>query len=102
MIRSLFFIQNERRVQFLPHLPISFHAGRFLGLQCPGIGRVDFEWSKKLLKRVLICANTSGEVLLELQKEIETFRVNKKKKIKRGEPLLLEAGKTYHLDRFEK
>lgn len=102
MVRSLFFVQNERRLQFLPHLPISFHAGRFLGTQCPGIGQIDFEWSKKLLRQVQIRANTTGEVLFEFQKEIETFRVNKKKKIKRGEPLFLEAGKTYYLDRFEK
>lgn len=102
MVRSLFFIQNERRLQLLPHLPISFHSGRLIGLQCPGIGSVDLEWSKKLLRRMEIRANTSGEVLFDLQKEIKEFRVGKKRKIKRGEPLLLEAGKIYHLDRFEK
>ncbi|MBU6446084.1 MAG: hypothetical protein KGQ49_01640 [Verrucomicrobia bacterium] len=102
MIRSLFFKQNERRLSFLPHLPISFDAGRMVGLIAPGIGTLDFEWSKKLLRRVNIRAEISGEVILELQKEIQTFRANKKKKLKKGEPLLLEAGKTIHLDRFEK
>lgn len=102
MIRSLFFSQNERRIAILPNLPISFDAGRIVGLQAPGIGMIDIEWSKKLLKRVTIRANTSGEVILELQKEIKTFRVGKGKKLKKGEPLLLESGKTTHLDRFEK
>ncbi|MBX7067585.1 MAG: hypothetical protein K1X28_10185 [Parachlamydiales bacterium] len=102
MIRSLFFRQNERRLSFLPHLPISFDAGRMVGLIAPGIGEIDLEWSKKLLRRAVIRAAVSGEVIVELQKEIKTFRISKKKKIKRGEPLLLEAGKTYHLDRFEK
>lgn len=101
MIRSLFFKQDERRLAFLPNLPISFDAGRLIGLKAAGIGEIDLEWSKKLLKRAVIRAAISGEVILELQKEIKTFRVSKKK-IKKGEPLLVEAGKTYHLDRFEK
>jgi hypothetical protein len=68
----------------------------------PGIGKIDFEWSKKILRRVQIQASTSGEVILELQKEIKSYRVGKKTKQKAIEPLLLEAGKTYILDRFEK
>ncbi len=102
MIRSLFFHQNERRLALLPNLPISFDAGRITHLKAPGIGEIDLEWSKKILRRVEIRAESSGDVLLGLQKEIESYRVGKKKKFKRGEPLLLEAGKTYHLDRFEK
>lgn len=102
MIRSLFFRQNERRLAFLPNLPIPFHAGRLIGVQAPGIGEIDMEWSKKLLRRVILRADTSGEMILELQKEIQSFRVGKKKKLQKGEPLLVEAGKTYHLDRFEK
>lgn len=102
MIRSLFFQQNERRLLFLPNLPISFDAGRIVGLKALGIGEIDFEWSKKLLQKMIIRTAISGEVILELQKEIKCFRVGKKIKLKRGEPLLLEAGETYYLDRFEK
>lgn len=101
-IRSLFFRQNERRLSFLPNLPIPFDSGRMLGIQAPGIGEIDFEWSKKILRRIILRATTSGEVLFELQNEIKTFRAGKKKKLKRDEPLLLEIGKTYHLDRFQK
>ncbi len=101
-IRGLFFSQNERRLAFLPNLPIAFDAGRMVGLKAPGVGEIDFEWSKKLLRRVVIRANTSGEVLFVLQREIQNFRVGKKRKMKRGEPLLLEAEKTYSFDRFEK
>lgn len=101
-IRALFFKQNERRLAFLPNLPIPFDSGRMLGIQAPGIGEIDFEWSKKRLRRVILRAITSGEVLFELQNEIKTFRVGKKKKLRKDEPLLLEAGKTYHLDRFQK
>jgi hypothetical protein len=102
MIRELFFRQTERRLAFLPNLPIPFDSGRMLGLQALGIGEIDLEWSKKLLRRVVIRAAASGEVLFELQNEIKSFRVAKKRKLKSNEPLLLEAGKTYHLDRFQK
>jgi hypothetical protein len=101
-VRALFFKQNERRLSFLPNLPIPFDSGRMLGLQAPGIGEIDIEWSKKILRRVILRATTSGEVLFDLQNEIKSFRVGKKKKLKSNEPLLLEAGKTYNLDRFQK
>lgn len=101
-IRALFFKQNERRLALLPALPIPFDAGRMLGLKAPGVGEIDLEWSKKTLRRVILHADMPGDVLFELPTEIKTFRVNKKRKLKRDEPLLLEPGKTYHLDRFEK
>jgi hypothetical protein len=101
-VRSLFFKQDERRLAFLPHLPVSLHAGRMIGLQAPGIGEIDFEWSKKTLRCVYLRASTSGEVIFELQKELKSFRVGKKLQQKATEPLLLEAGKTYFLDRFQK
>ncbi len=102
MVRSLFFNQNERRISFLPNLPIPFDAGRLVGLVAPGIGEFDLEWSKKTLRRVVIRATTPGEVIFELPNEIKTFRVGKKKKYKRDEPLLVEPDKTYYLDRFER
>ena len=102
IIRGLFFQQNERQLFFLPHLPVSLDAGRMVGIQAFGVGEIDFEWSKKILKKAVIRAEASGEILFELQKEIKSFRVGKKLRLKRGEPLLLESGKTYHLDQFQK
>jgi hypothetical protein len=107
MIRSLFFRQNERRLALLPNLPVPFDAGRLIHLKAPGIGEIDLEWTKKLLRRAAIRASTSGDVILELQREIKSFRVRKSLKEKghrqkSTDPLLLEAGKTYILDRFQK
>ena len=101
MIRGLFFRQNERRLALLPNLPISLDAGRMIGLKAPGIGEIDLEWSKKQLRRVILRASTPGEVLFDLPSAIKTFRAGKRRQ-KATEPLLLEAGKTYFLDRFEK
>jgi hypothetical protein len=97
--RALFFVQNERRLSFLPHLPVSLDAGRLIGLRVPGVGTIDIEWSKKVLRRVEISADTSGEVILEMQRGLKTFRCGKRRK--KEDPLLLEKGKMYSLDRFE-
>jgi hypothetical protein len=101
-IRSLFFRQNERRLSFLPHLPISFDAGRLVGLQVPGVGEIDFEWSKKTIRTAFIKASASGEVVLEFPREIKSFRVNRAKRQSVEEPLLLTQGKTFFLDQFRK
>lgn len=100
-IRSLFFKQNERRLALLPHLPVELHAGRLIGLKVAGVGTLDLEWSKKCLRRIELRVTTSGEVILELPKTLYAFRVNGEKR-STSEPLLLEAGQTYRLDRFQK
>lgn len=106
-IRSLFFIQNERRLQILPSLPASTDCGRFIDIQCPGIGTLDFEWSKFFLRKAVLRASTPGEILFDLQREIQSFRI-RKSRFEKGrrqsafEPLLIEPGKTYFLDNFQK
>ncbi len=101
-IRALFFRQNERRLAFLPALPIPFDAGKMVGIQAPGIGEIDFEWSKKVLRRAILRPTVSGDLILDLQKELKSFRVGKKQRQKGTEPLRLEAGKTILLDQFQK
>ena len=106
-IRSLFFVQNERRLQILPLLLPSTDCGRFISIVCPGIGTLDFEWSKFLLRKLILKVTTPGEILFDLQKEIESFRVRKTRfekgrRQKSTEPLLVEPGKTYFLDNFQK
>lgn len=104
-IRSLFFSQNERRLNFLP--TTLFDEGRLTRLQAPGVGEIDLEWASKMIRRVVIRASQSGEVILNFSKEIRGFRAAhslsvRGKKILQGEPLLLESGKTYFLDNFQK
>ena len=106
-IRSLFFTQNERRLEILPALSPEFNCGRFIGIRCPGIGTLDFEWTKFFLRQSILKAEVAGEVLFDLQKGIESFRVRrslreKGKRHNAHEPLLLEPNKTYYLDRFQK
>lgn len=97
-IRALFFSQDERRLSFLPSSP--FAAGRMIDVQVEGVGSLDFEWAKGIPRRIVFRASTSGEVVLLFPKGVTSFRAEKKKR-KAEEPLLLEAGKTYLLDRFQ-
>lgn len=104
LIRSLFFRQNERRIYLLPNLPVPLDCGRMLNLAAPGIGTIDFEWTKKQLRRVIIRASVSGDILIEYP-TLKTFRVRtnlRGKGVRCSETLLLEAGKTYYLDNFQK
>ena len=106
-IRSLFFVQNERRLQILPHLPPSLEAGRFIGIHLTGIGILDIEWSKSLLRKAILRATVSGEILFDLQPGIRFFRVRSGHSDKghaqnAAEPLLVQSGKTYFLDHFKK
>lgn len=101
-VRELFFVQEERRLQFLPSLPIPLDCGRMIGVQALGIGQIDFEWSKKTLKRVVIRANMSGEILFDLPKELKSFRVNRKERQQGGDPLFIQAGMSYFIDQFQK
>lgn len=107
MVRGLFFRQNERRIELLPLLPPSIDCGRMIGVKADGIGEIDFEWSKKMLKKVIIRADVSGDAVLELPREIKRYRIRKNLREKgfkqeRDEPLKLEAKKTFFLDLFQK
>lgn len=102
MVRRLFFEQNQRRVKLLPQPLAPLDAGRLIGIKAPGIGEFDIEWSKKSLRRVILRASATGDIIFELRQEIKSFRINRKWKAKSSEPLLVKEGNTYYLDRFQK
>jgi len=106
-IRSLFFQEREDRWEFLPCLSPQFHAGRFLQLVTKAGDKIDFEWSKKLLQKVIIHSATDREVFMGLPKPLKScrFRTSLKEKGFRHEmenSLKLAAGQVVFLDRFEK
>lgn len=99
-IRSLFF-REEEGFSFLPNLPPEFHAGRMVNLRTEAGDEISIEWSKKLIKKVMIKPGRTREVNLTFQKSLSTFRINRKKKHAVREPLALTAGQTVFLDRYE-
>lgn len=107
LIRSLFLFTNEEKTEILPALPPEFHCGRVLQEQIDDLAFVDFEWSKKTIRRMVIRALKSGTLNLSFSKSVKRLRLRNHKQ-DRGKvcscPLLLaiEQGNTYLLDNFEK
>lgn len=101
-IRSLFFQKRGNKLFFLPFLPRSFDAGRMLSLHAEGIGEIDLEWSKGVIKKALIHAHFDTEIEVFLPKPLKTFRLQRKKRLQKEEKFSLQKGESYALDRFEK
>jgi hypothetical protein len=102
LIRQLFFHESKNTFSFLPHLPPECHAGRLLHLRSSFGDEIDIEWSKKLLRRVVIRPGASREIQLDLQKALKSYRINRKTRKAADNPLALEAGKILYLDNFQK
>jgi hypothetical protein len=101
-IRSLFFQETDSGISLLPCLPPEMHAGRFTSLKTSHGDLIDLEWSKKLLKKVVIHPAHTREVTLNLQHALKSFRINKRRRAQAKDALSLESGQTLILDRFEK
>lgn len=106
-IRALFFQEEENSFSFLPLLAPSFHEGRMMDIKTSQGDTISFEWSKKLLRQVVIDPGKKRTVELKVQKELKSYRLRYQLK-ERGrrksvhDALLWEEGKTLYLDCFEK
>lgn len=101
IIRSLFIRSEGNDIHILPRLPPQFHCGRFLQAQCDSLGRVDFEWTKKMMRRMVFYAESTGIIKLHFPKDIEQFRLDGQF-IQVGQPIEVEQGRRYIFDRFQK
>lgn len=106
LIQSLFLQSNSDSVDILPVLPPEFHSGRILGVTCP-FGEIDLEWSKKTIRRMIFRVTTTQQIQFRFQKEIARFRLRESPQdrgliLLASKPTILEAGRHYFLDRFEK
>lgn len=106
-IRSLFFQEKEDKLYILPSLPPEFHAGRLMGLHDSSGNRIDLEWSKKILRSMVVRAKEDGCIHFQFQKKIKTYRLRRSLKdrgrvMQASDPLQVQAGQTLYLDRFQK
>ena len=104
VIRDLFVREHEEEFTILP---ISFDSGRLVGVEWGQIGKVDFEWTKGRMRRLVLRVESGGVRTLFFPKELKEFRLRSKcmkraEKWNNGQPLTLAAGETYFLDRFQK
>lgn len=108
LIRSLFFCENQEEIAILPCLLGPFHCGRMVDVKTSQGNIVDFEWSKKNLRRMRIISSSSNDVRLKLPKGISSCRIKiGRKTIKNSSidrdgrmTLFLNANEKAHLDRF--
>ena len=104
LIRSLFVQSRDKEIVILPVLPVEFHCGRLLNVQCGDIATLDMEWSKKKIRRMIIQAKTEGECKFSF-KDVKSFRLKKHRhhpgsRIACGQLLSLEKNQVYFLDNF--
>ena len=107
MIRSLLIQSQTEGISLLPVLPSDFAFGRALNLYCQGIGRIDLEWSKGVLRRVIVHADTDGLALFHMQKELKNFRLKSNRCstaaiLRCSEAFSIEKGYLYFLDNFKR
>lgn len=107
LIRKLLVDVQEKEIAILPCLPKEIHAGRFIGVECHAGLSMDLEWSKKLIRRLILYPRQDQAILLTFQRPIQSFRLRKGRKgrgqmISVGTSLELEKERLYILDRFQK
>jgi len=107
LIRSLFLLTAENEISVLPNLPPEFDAGRMVKMRCPPYGLLDFEWSKKTIRRLHFHAEKDGEVIFYFPAQMRTFRLRQDFREKGrvytcGESLEIKSGSHYLLDQFQK
>lgn len=104
LIRSLFLSINNDEIELLPVLPSEFVSGKLCNFQF-SLGSVDLEWSKRIPRRMVFKALSSGSLTIIFPKNIRKARLrlndNDKGVMVSSRALLdLEQGTHYYFDQF--
>ncbi|MEL7430950.1 MAG: hypothetical protein AAGI90_00260 [Chlamydiota bacterium] len=104
LIATCFFFYKNNTLHFLPKKWFPF--GKMTGIFVEGVGHIDFSWSKNKMRMIHIHGKKEAKVHLSLP-GLKTVRLSANRKIlekKRSlkDPLLIEEGRSYVLDRFER
>lgn len=110
LIRSLFFQESHEVLSLLPCIPPDFHAGRLVEVHTLLGDRLDFEWSKKQLRSVILRPHSERRMFFKISQHIRTCRVRSSLK-ERGKEHMVQEGVLaldvsadcpLFIDRFEK
>lgn len=101
IIRSLFIQEEGSSISILPRLPPAFVSGTLANIRTKNGHTISLEWTKGLIRRVLIKAAQDDELSLSFQKQIASFRLEKHR-MQPPATLKLTQNKSYLLDNFEK
>ena len=104
-VRSLFFEQEGNCLKILPES--LFPSGRMVSIQVNGIGELNLEWASFSLRRAILHAQFSESLFFKLQKGLTSFRIRtvrsgRGRRHQVADPLFIEKGTTYYLDRFQR
>ena len=107
LIRSLLVQNRKKGMAILPCLPKELHAGRFTQVQLNDTLSADLEWSKKLIRCLVLHPKEDQEITFTFQSSINSFRLRMGRRgrgrvLKVGEAINLKADTLYILDRFQK
>lgn len=108
LLRALFLQEEAGKLHILPVLAQQFHCGKIVNLATKQVGRVSLEWTKKMIRRVIIDAAEDCEMKFVFQSDVKRFRFSELTTHKllgflQADALLsFQKGKRYLIDRFEK
>lgn len=113
IIRQMFiFIHQESsapsvpsHIEILPCLIPELHAGRLCGVPLSTLGSIDFEWSKKKMRKMIFRSTKKQIIYFQFQHEISSFRLCEASSnvcIRKicGEPIEFAENCTYFFDHF--
>ncbi len=106
LIREML-ISYKEEISILKRLPSEFVCGRFIGYKLQGLGTIDLEWSKHLIRKMIVKTQEDKCVYFNFPSEIRKFRLRSHPKdrgvyVKSSEPLDLSKNHIYLFDNFEK
>ncbi len=102
-LRTLFIEEASDGIHVLPELPVALHCGRFLRASCGAWGEIDFEWSKKQIRRVRFRCAQDGDLPLRFRK-VSSCRLrfdDNSFAVDLARPVAVRAGSIYLLDNFQ-
>lgn len=107
LIRSLFIRFYQTQITLLPSLPPQLHCGRLINVLCGDFGKIDLEWSKKTIRRLIFYSFKDQTLTVNFPKEIKSFRLRenlqeKGKIISNQQTIQLKSSLIYYLDKFSK
>lgn len=105
LIRSLFVEVKEDGIALLPNCPPELFAGKMRLVETP-FGLLNFEWSKKRLRKVEFFPSVSGKIRFYFPSDLQTFRLRHEKKergkrISCSQTLEINSDTDYLLDQFQ-
>lgn len=106
LINKLFIAEEDDKIIFFPALPSSFHCGRLIHVRYGTKALINVEWTKGMLRRVVVSSFAAEKLHLAFPASLRRFRLRTDLKEKgtflSSACIDMENGKQYLFDNFQK